>query len=293
MIKLSYQYNSSFLVFTFIIIACTSATAFCQADSILISKADNKGKIGFEKERFSASLGCFTSVDNTGITLGSKQLGMGIIIDIEDALGLETSSFVFRGTANYKYGKRNQHAIILDYFSINRNATKVLETDPEFGDYTYSVGAKLQSKFNLSIIRAKYEYAFLQDDRVSLGFSAGFFIMPISFSVKSERSDEQSTSMIAPLPLLGIHSDFLLTKRLVLKESIEMLYLKYGNFTGSILDVNFAVEHRTFKHFGLGLGINLSRLNIAAKGNEYPEINFFGTVKMEYNGALFYARFYF
>ena len=251
-----------------------------------------ENKIDFENERFSLGIGFFYSADNTGITLGSKQAGLGIVYDLEDALGLKTSSFVFRGDANLKFGKRHRSAVVLNYFGINRRATKTLEADLELGDITYPIGTKLDSKFYLSVIRAKYEYTFLQDERVSLGFSAGLYIIPLSFSVKSGSSEEESTAFVAPLPVFGLRSDFLITKKLELKESAEFLYLKIDNFSGSILDLRLALEYRAFKHFGFGMGINSNKLSVAAKGEDYPGIDFFGTVKMDYTGAFLSVNFY-
>jgi hypothetical protein len=266
---------------------------FCQTDTLARQiPVIEEDKNGFENERFSLGLGFFYSADNTGITLGSKQAGLGIVYDLEDALGLNTSSFVFRGDANLKFGKRHRSAVVLNYFGINRRANKTLEADLEFGDITYPLGTKLDSKFYLSIVRAKYEYTFLQDDRVSLGFSAGLYIVPLSFSVKSGSSEEQSTAFVAPLPVFGLRSDFLITKKLELKESAELLYLKIDNFSGSILDLKLAVEYRASKHFGFGMGINSNKLSVAAKGEDYPGIDFFGTVKMDYTGAFLSVNLY-
>jgi len=266
---------------------------FCQTDTLAKQVPIIKeNKNGFENDRFSLGLGFFYSADNTGITLGSKQAGLGIVYDLEDALGLNTSSFVFRGDASLKFGKRHRSEVELNYFGINRRATKTLEADLELGDNVYPVGTKLDSKFYLSVIRAKYVYTFLQDDRVSLGFSAGLYIIPLSISVKSGSSEEQSSAFTAPLPVFGLRSDFLITKKLELKESAELLYLKIDNFSGSILDLKLAVEYRAFKHFGFGMGINSNRLTVAAKGEDYPGIDFFGTVKMDYTGAFLSVNLY-
>ncbi len=276
-----------------IVLSFSDHSIFCQTDSLVKSvQVVKENSIGFENDRFSLGMGFFYSADNTGITLGSKQAGLGIIYDLEDALGLKTSSFVFCGNAKLQFGKRNRSAVVLNYFGINRRATKTLEADLEYGDITYPVGTRLDSKFYLSIIRAKYEYLFLQDDRVSLGFSAGLYIIPLSLSVKSGSSEEQSTAFIAPLPVFGLRSDFMITKKLALKESAELLYLKIDNFSGSILDLKLAVEHRTFKHFGFGFGINSNKLSVAAKGEDYPGIDFFGTIKMDYTGAFLSVNFY-
>jgi hypothetical protein len=266
---------------------------FCQTDTLAKQiHVIEENRNGFENQRFSLGLGFFYSADNAGITLGSKQAGLGIVYDLEDALGLNTSSFVFRGDASLKFGKRHRSAVVFNYFGINRRANKTLEADLELGDITYPLGTKLESKFYLSIIRAKYEYTFLQDDRVSLGFSAGLYIVPLSFSVKSGSSEEQSAAFVAPLPVFGLRSDFLITKKLELKESAELLYLKIDNFSGSILDLKLAVEYRASKHFGFGIGINSNKLSVAAKGEDYPGVDFFGTVKMDYTGAFLSVNLY-
>lgn len=293
MIQFIYNKNSRILLLLSICLIFPVQLIYCQTDSLSIKNqaADDK-KDYFKQERLSLSLGYFFTGNNTGVTLGSKQAGIGLIVDFEDAFGLKTSSFVFRGNANYSYGKRKQHAIILDYFSVNRKATKTLDADLEFGDTIFPVGTQLDSKYYLSIIRANYEYTFFQDERVSLGFSAGLFIMPISFSVKSGDSNDQTATMIAPLPVIGLKTDFLVTKKLMIKQRAELLYLSIDNFSGGILDLNCSIEHKTFKHFGFGLGINSNRLNISAIGEDYPGVDFFGSVKMDYTGVFLYLSYY-
>jgi len=287
------KYRLRKLLCSFIIISFPGQFLFCQADTLALPEMPvQENKNVFENERFSLGLGFFYSADNTGITLGSKTAGLGIVYDLEDALGLKTSSFVFRGDASLKFGKRHRSAVVLNYFGINRRATKTLEADLELGDITYPIGTKLDSKFYLSVIRAKYEYTFLQDDRVSLGFSAGLYIIPLSFSVKSDSSEEESTAFVAPLPVFGLRSDFLITKKLQLKESVELLYLSIQNFSGSILDMKVAIEYRASRHFGFGMGINSNKLSVAAKGEDYPGVDLFGTVKMDYTGAFVSVNLY-
>ena len=162
------------VIWLFIITIFTGKLLYCQTDSLQNITVNAKEKyIGINQERVTYRIGTFISANNEGITLGSKQAGLGVIIDLEDALDLDASSLVLRGTGSFRFGERRQHTIVYDYFRIHRKATKILEADLEFGDYIYPVGTRIDSKFNLSIIRAKYEYSFLQDDRVSMGFSLG------------------------------------------------------------------------------------------------------------------------
>jgi hypothetical protein len=69
-----------------------------QTDTLVMpGQVVKENKSGFENDRFSLGLGFFYSADNAGITLGCKQAGLGIVYDLENAPGLNTSGFVFRG----------------------------------------------------------------------------------------------------------------------------------------------------------------------------------------------------
>jgi len=241
-------------------------------------------------DRFSVSFGGFLASYNSGITFGSKQLGVGVQIDIEEALGIEASQLAFRGKAKYNFGKTKKHSATLGYFGIIRNSKKVLEQELDYDGEIFPIGTEITSEFNLTILRAKYDYAFFQDDRVSLGASFGLFIMPTSLRINAFNNQEKKTQFTAPLPLLGLRSDFKISDKFYLNQSVEVLYLAFTNFTGSLLDLNVALEHRTFNHVAFGVGVNSNRLNFNIK-NPDSAIGFFGDISMDYTGMLFYAKY--
>ena len=243
-------------------------------------------------DRLSVSFGGFFAGYNSGITIGSKDLGLGLVIDIEDALGLDASTLALRGKVIYRFGKTRKHAFAGGYFGINRNAIKVLEDSLQLGDIIYPIGTELTSKYNITIIRLKYDYSFYQDDRVSLGASFGLFIMPVNFSVKAPGREEQVENFVAPLPLIGLRSDFKIGKKFYLRQTAELLYLNFTDFTGSLLDLTIMLEHKTFKNIGFGFGINSNRVNVTLKDPE-SKLNFFGDIRMDYTGLILYGRYYF
>lgn len=243
-------------------------------------------------DRFEVSLGGFFSAYNSDITFRSQQLGLGLVIDIEDALGLKTTVFAMRGEATYKIGKTKKNYITVGYFGINRSSSKILAEDIEIDGIVYPTGAEINSKFNLSIVRLKYGYSFYQDNRVSIGASFGFFIMPVSFFIKSQGLQESNTNFTAPLPLIGLRTDFQITDKFYLKQNIEFLYLATSSISGGILDLGVYLEHKTFKNVAFGAGVNSNRLNISLKKPD-SSIEFFGDIRMDYTGVLLYAKYYF
>lgn len=256
--------------------------------------SDNKSDtLNYSWERFSFSLGGFITGLNSDILIGSQQVGLGVSVNLEDALGLKTSTLVLRGTLEYHLGKRGRHSTRFGYFGLFRNASKVLESEIEIGDETFPVGTEVNSKFDLQIYKGAYDYSFYMDDRVKLSITFGLFIMPISFSTSALGISEEVAEFIAPLPVLGLGTNFAITPKLFLKQSIEILYLEISNFKGSITDVNLRLEYNPWKHFGFGLGINSYRLNISIYENDNTFLDFAGSIKTSYTGMLFYGKYYF
>ena len=284
---------SQILILLSVLLVVNQSNIQAQVNSIAPTINDSLQKTENNRERFSISFGGFLTNYNSGISIGSKQLGIGFHIDLEDALGLKTTTFAFRGNVNYHFGKERKQTVSFGYFGINRNAQKTLDSELEIGDVVFPIGTELTSKFDLTILRVKYDYAFLQNENVSIGASFGLFIMPISFSVITQHFEEQATDLVAPLPVLGLRSDFLITKKLYLRQSVELLLISIDDFQGRILDLDILMVHNTFKHVSFGLGINSNRLNIKAKGKSYPNINFFGEIGMEYTGVYLFAKYRF
>lgn len=211
---------------------------------------------------------------------------------MEDALGIESTVFALRSTVNYKIGKTKKHTLTVGYFGIRRTARKILDKELELGGIIFPIGTDLSSVFNLSIIRLKYDYAFYQDDRVSIGTSFGLFIMPINLIAQADGSAEHVTKFVAPLPLIGLRTDFKITQKLILKQNVEFLYLSFTDFTGGILDLSVFLEYKTFKNVAFGIGVNSNRLNISLRNTD-SNIEFFGDIRMDYNGLLLYGSYFF
>ena len=249
--------------------------------------------ITYSWERFSFRLGGFLAGLNSGIQISSQKVGLGVNINVEDALGLESSTFVFRSDLAYTYGKRKRSATRFGYFGLFRQASKVLETEITIGDQDFQVGTEVNSKLNLQIYKGTYEYSFYLDERVKLNATVGLFIMPISFSTSALGFSEEAFEFIAPLPVLGVGTSFAITPKLKLNQSIEILYLEFSTFKGSISNINVMMEYNPWKHLGFGLGLNSYRLNIEAYDENEAFLNFKGTVETGYTGLLLYGKYFF
>lgn len=244
-------------------------------------------------DRFSVNIGGFLAGLSNSIVAGSDQLGLGLALNLESALGLETSNLVLRGHVHYLFGRRHRHRVEIGYFGFFRNAYKVLEKEIEIGDEIYPVGTEISSKYNQQIFNANYDYAFYMDDRFNLGVSIGLYIMPLSFSVTTPNNTQRVADFTAPLPVLGLRTDFAITPKFTIKQSAELLYLKILDYEGRITDLTVRLEYTPFKHFGFGLGFDAYRLHVTSYEENPPIPGFIGTLRMDYTGLLFYVKYFF
>lgn len=253
----------------------------------------NTDSSGYKWEKASVSLGMFIAGLNSDIRIGSQDLGLGIIVNLEDALGLNNSTTVFRGAMEFGFGKNKNQSARIGYFGFARSATKILESEIEIGDFVFPIGSEVSSRFDMKIIAVEYDYYYFTDKRIQLGLSAGLFIMPIKFSTKALGGSGEASDIIAPLPVFGLRNNFALTSKLVLKQNIEVLYLNFTSFKGIITDINVHLEYRLWNNFGLGLGLNSFALNLSAYKQKSELWNFEGTFKTGYTGLLFYCKYSF
>lgn len=243
-------------------------------------------------ERFSVNVGGFIAGLNSDINLGSKQLGLGVSINLEDALGLKTNSLVLRSEVEYAFGKSLRHSGRFSYYGFLRSANKTLESGLEIGDTIFPIGTRLESKFNMEIFKLDYAYAFYMDSRVKISGTFGFFVMPITFSAAADDSKGTSTAFVAPLPVIGFRTNFAVTPKFYLMQNIEVLYLQIGDFKGSMTDVNMRAEYKPASHFGFGVGLNSYQLNLT-KSNPDSYLDFAGNIKTGYVGFLLFAKYFF
>ncbi len=246
------------------------------------------------------NVGGYLAAMSSGFRIGGSNLGLGIDLDVEEFLGLDTNDTALRIDAGYRFGQSRRHKVDFSWFSFKRSGTKYIDTQieipPELGGGTVGPG-NFKSKFNFDIYKLKYEYSFIFDERLDVNAGIGLFIMPMEFGfdaivsgVLDERVEE---SVTAPLPVLGIGFDLAITPKWIVKQQVDLFYLEVGDFKGTIVGYNLALEWNTWEHLGFGLGLDTLRVNVESQGSDYPGIDFTGDVKFAYFGLQIYLKAYF
>jgi hypothetical protein len=273
------------VILLFISIGFSFATVAQNNDTIIRDAGQ------FRWERFSVDLGTFLASMSSDIQLGNKNLGLGLNINLEDALGLETSVFTFRGDAGYTFGKKQRSSVRLGYFGLFRSAFKDLESELQIGDKTFPIGTTVSSKFHFMVFRGIYDYAFYKDERVRFCISGGFYVMPIKFTMDAFNSE--SAIFTAPLPVVGISNSIFITPKLMLHQNIDILYFEFGNFRGNLSDISILLDYKPFKHFGGGLGFNTFKFNLKVQEDDFILGDFVGELKSGFSGLMVFGSYFF
>lgn len=250
-------------------------------------------------KKLSFDAGVFLTSTNTSLRFGS---GVGVSVDLEEALGMDTTNSVYRLGGYWRFTKNRRHRLDLSWFSLHRTGDKkildqiVIEPPGGGEDIVLNPGTEVKSEFDLDIYQINYSYSFIQDERLDICAQVGLYIMPISFSLSASGlvNTAGDQNFTAPLPLIGLRLDLLIAPKWYLRNGFQAFYVEYGAYTGSIVEVRSAIEYNPWKHVGFGFGFDAFRVRAQADGDEaIPGMDLRGNVEFEYLGLMLYGRIFF
>ncbi len=249
-------------------------------------------------EKFSFNGGAFVSRSETDVRFGS---GLGVDVNLEDALGMEAETQVFRLESYWRFTKNRKHRADFSWFSLQRTADKKITDDitinpPDGEEIPIVAGTEVSSKYNMDIFQLNYSYSFIQDDRLDFAGIAGLYIMPISLGldVTGLVDMQADQSFTAPLPALGVRLDVLIAPKWYFRGSTQLFYIQYEEYEGSLINTRTALEYNPWKHVGLGLGVDALQMSIQADNQQsIPGLDLRGNIDFSYIGLYLYGRVFF
>lgn len=239
-------------------------------------------------------LGAFavTNLDTT-VVARSDVAPLGVYLDLTRDLGLKDSATIPRVLFAYRFSRR--HQMDIDWFAINRSASKSLERDIEFPPgnvVTLGVRAELES--NVSVYKALYTWLFYDRDKVTLGASFGLNVVDFDLGIRVSTvnlpgdSIDEVEGVTAPLPTIGFRLIYRATPKLGLGFTADLLAIDYSDFTGVLQDIFALVEYRPFKIFGFGAGINTLSFNF-----KFDNDDALAELRNNYRGFIGFVSFHF
>jgi len=237
-------------------------------------------------ERYSLILGGGVAFLKSDVRIGSES--KGVSVNVEDALGLDSSMVVLRAEGIARLGDSRRHRLDFGYFDLSRDGSKTLGRDITIGNTEYPTGTTVDTEFDLKLFKGAYSYSLVQDDKIDFGLGIGLYVAPIDFRIStSVGGGLEESSSTAPLPFVMERIDYALTPKLFLKQSLELFYAEYKDFKGRLLDARIGLEYNIWKHFGLGLAFNIFSLNVEDKGDA---TNLKGSIDLWFSDLMLYGK---
>jgi len=236
------------------------------------------------EERASISLGAFITDRESSTRLDSDR-GDGTDIDMEDDLGLESSTSVARLGGYVWLGRR--HRIDGAYFDLSRSASIPIQETIDFGDETFQINTTLNTESDLTIIKADYTFAVLAKERGFLGVTAGLYIAETSFALSQPTLGRAETEDVtAPLPLFGLRGDYVVGERITLHGAVQWFGYKTDELDGRLTDFYFGGDYGFGQRMAVGLAYNKVSMNIGAQEDN----GFTGRLDWGYDGLMLYFK---
>ena len=265
-----------------------TATRLCLLASIvslgqLIAQPGNAQPTAGE-ERASIIIGAFITDRESSTRLDSGS-GEGTEIDLEDDLGLESSTNVARLGGYVWLGRR--HRLDGTYFDLTRESTFPIDETIEFGDETFTVNTVIESESKLSIIKADYTFAVVARDRGYLGLTAGLYIADTSMTIRQATLGRvESEDVTAPLPVFGLRGDYAINDRITLRGAAQWFGFESDDVDGRLTDFYVGADYGFGERMAVGVAYNRVAMNLGAIEDQ----GFNSRLDWGYDGFMLYFK---
>ncbi len=246
----------------------TASVAEPEAPHFLLPRAlriEAAEEAGYEWPHLSLSLGAQLIADvNTTLRVDSETLGRGTEIDLESDFDVDDSLFFGRIDASWRMARK--HELNFSLFELDREGTRVTKRQIQIGNTVFPINTRVTNEFETLVVKLAYRYAILHRPRWHMGLSLGAHTM--NWDTKWTAGGlalEEDFGFLVPLPVLGLFGSYAFTPRLYLNGSSEFFGLEFEEFDGFLNNTRLNLEHRTFEHLALGVGLEYFLINASVE----------------------------
>jgi hypothetical protein len=234
-------------------------------------------------------VGLFSGSFRSGVET-TNDLGTGFSINLEDTLDLDDTKLAYRLETSVALGQR--HRIHFDYLNVFREGEKNVEREIEIGNTVFPVGAHVESESSFQLITLTYGYSIVQDERMDLQLTFGIHGMRSELELEADvLTTAKSVNVFLPIPLPGLRFDAVLSPGVWLRQRLDFIWLKVGDYAGLMADYGARLEIEVSKGFSVGFGFNTLNAHVEAQDDDNPGIGHKGSVDYSFSGMLLYLGY--
>jgi hypothetical protein len=259
------------------------------AESVLAASETDGNKSGYLTDEFYVAIGGYFPTVDSDIRLDAPDGSRGTDFDLEDDLGLDSTTATGFGYFRWRFLPR--HRVELEIFALNRDGTRMASKPFKIGKVTGDVGVRLNTSFDIAIGRITYGYSLIHDSKKELGILAGLHLADASASIAMQgdltiggtaftnSEAKQGGDIVLPLPHIGGFFSYAITPKLTGSVNVLAFYLDVGDVRGGLLEVDGTLHYKVAKHFGIGGGLKYFDLDVVDSTDSFRgefELRFLG-----------------
>ncbi|MCG7990655.1 MAG: 2-oxoglutarate synthase [Candidatus Thiodiazotropha lotti] len=250
-----------------------------------ISRADDAFFGSGYNDRINIRLSGFRALTSTEIEVDSEQGVIGEELSFEDDLDLSERETLPLLDITYRFSPH--HMMDFSYVELSRNGSTTFGREGvTTDDILWSVGTRLESRFDSEVYRLAYGYSFFNDGKKEWGLLLGLHVTRFDLELSGRGSlvavDQASGNEVeiegegertydsgftVPLPVIGLHGSYAFTPNLYFRGWGQIFALEYDDYEGRLLNFAGMLEYALNEHFGFGLGYAYYSYDLDADGD--------------------------
>lgn len=265
---------------------CAFLLSILMLQPLTAAAADDEWRTWPMGERLEFSLGWYDPDIDTSLQISEVGgIDLNNPVDLEGELGFDKNDQTIFAEINWRMFKR--HQLDWRYFALDRNATKVIDTEITIGDTVYPIGTDVTSKLDITVYEFAYAFSVVFTEKTDFTVGAGISGQDFDFAIAESSNGglRETSSFFAPLPTLNIGYDYALTDKWILRAGggwLDVGYDKGGDdVDGRIIRYNFGVKWRVFKNFAAALDYSVFDVEV-----DYDDDKKKSSFDYKYNGPL-------
>jgi hypothetical protein len=194
--------------------------------------------------------------------------GVGSSLQLQRIFNVDRDRTYARFGGYWRFSRK--HRLNFQYLRTSSSGTNtLLDEEITIAGEVIELNAAIGAEEKTGFAALEYRYAFVNNGRAEAGLSAGLGVIDTDLTVFGEVTVGPFTEIAAervsetiPLPVVGIYTDFRLTRGLFLSVDALILNANYDKYSGSIDDSRIALRWYPTKVFGFGAAWNRTRIDI-------------------------------
>ena len=250
-------------------------------------------------DRFVVSLGGFVVSSKINGSLSGNANTNGENTDFDKRFGTDADQTRLRTEVLWRITPR-QH-LRFSYFNNAVQGTRAIDQDLAWGDYTFLAGGQVTAEVKFRVYELNYEFAFVRRQNYEIVAVAGMHLDDLTLKLSGNASltvdtpmgpveraatfTTKSSSVPAPLPVVGFRADWAVSPHVYLDASAQVFAVGYQGIDGNWSNLRAGATWMFSDHFGIGLGYDRFVTHV-----DLSKLSFNGRLNFGYQGLLFYLK---